>query len=328
MAEFLMGTLTDIVTLQNDGTTDDKLYQDIVEFQKQTNPILEEMILVQCNSKTVHKATVRTALPEIAWRMLNRGVLPTKSGKSQVTFSCGVVEALAQIDELELKYYDFNNAYRLSENQAHQISMNNKMAQTIFYGDEKINPAEFTGLGAFYYSPDPDKCRAADYVIDAGGTGSSLTSLYLVVWSDKTICGIFPEGSRAGFEYRDNGRVKSFDDRGGELYVYESQYNWNMGLAVRDYRYAVRICNIDSANMNASFLDKLIDAYYRIENVSMGKAAIYCNRQTNAALTKLAQGKSNVNLSVELFGGKPVVQFYGIPIRMSDGILNTEERIV
>ena len=327
MAGFIQGTLTDIVALTNGGA-DRRLYQDIVEFQKQTNPILEELVLTQCNNKTVHKATVRTALPEIAWRMLNRGVVPTKSGKAQVTFSCGVVEALAQIDELELKYYDFDNMYRLQENRAHQIAMNNKMAQTLFYGNEKVNPAGFTGLGAYYFSKDPAKCKAADYVIDAGGTGNNLTSLYMVVWSTNTICGIYPEDTVAGFEYIDNGRQKSYDDKGGELYVYESQYRWNLGLAVRDYRYAVRICNIDTSAIDSGFIDRMIDAYYRIENVNAGKAAIYCNRQTNAALTKIAQGKSNVNLTVESFGGKPVVQFYGMPIRMSDGILNTEEQVV
>ncbi|MDR3349762.1 MAG: hypothetical protein LBO03_09265 [Acidaminococcales bacterium] len=323
MPEFLKGTITDIGIAQNV----DKLHRDIIEFQKQTNPILEEMVLQQCNSGTVHKAALRTALPAVAWRMLNKGIKPGKSGKRQETFTCGQMMAMAQIDEDEV-VLNGGDEYRLAENRAFQIQMNNTMARTLFYGDEKVNPAGFTGLGAYYYSLVKANCEAADYVFDAGGTGSSLTSLWFVVWDAATIHGIFPQNTKAGFEYRDNGRVKAYDDAGAEYYVLEAQYKWYLGLAVKDYRYASRVANIDVTAANAGFLDLLIAAYNRLENVSLGKAAIYCNRSVKTLLDKLAQSKANVNLSVETYAGKPTTQFWGIPVRVCDGILNAESQVV
>ena len=322
MSEFLRGTITDIGIQQGA----DALYKNIIEFQKETNPILEELVLQNCNSGTVHKSTVRTALPEVAWRMLNKGVSPSKSGRGQQSFTCGQMMALAQLDEDEV-VLNGGDEYRLSENRAFQIQMNNVMAKTLFYGDEKVNPAGFTGLGAYYYSTNKAKCKAADYVLSAGGTGSALTSLWFVFWDTTTIHGIFPQNTTAGFEYRDNGRVKVRDDEGKEYYALESQYKWYLGLAVKDYRYAVRVADIDTTAANANFISLLIDAYNRIDNPSLGKGAIYCNRKVKTLLDQLAQSKTNVNLTVETYAGKPTTQFWGVPVRVSDAILNTESAL-
>jgi hypothetical protein len=323
MPEFLKGTITDIGIAQGA----DKIHRDIIEFQKQTNPILEEMVLQQCNSGQVHKVSLRTALPAVAWRMLNRGVKPSKAGVRQQTFTCGQMAALAQLDEDEVTL-NGGDEYRLSLNRAFQIQMNNTMAKTLFYGDEVTNPAGFTGLGAYYYGLSKPACEAADYVFDAGGTGASLTSLWFVVWDTATIHGIFPQNTKAGFEYRDNGRVKVYDAESAEYYALESQYKWYLGLAVKDFRYASRVANIDVTAANPGFLNLLIEAYNRIENVSLGRAAIYCNRSVKTLLDKLAQNKANVNLTVETYAGKPTTQFWGIPVRVCDGILSAESQVV
>lgn len=324
---YVRGTLSDLI-LNSGWSERDK---QVVEMFKQRNDILEDLIMVQCNSKTVHKANVRMAVPDIAWRMMNRGIKASKGGKKQITFTCGAVESHSEVDERELIYgepgSESNSQYRLDESAVHRIAMANKMATTLFYGDEKVNPAGFTGLGAYYYSLDKTKCAAADYVIDAGGTGTNLTSLYLVVWDPTTIHGIFPEGTKAGFEYRDNGRIQIVDaENGGTYWGYQSQYNWDFGVAVRDYRYGVRIANIDVTKANEGFLDLLIEAYNRIEGFE-GKAAIYGNRSVKTLIDKLASNKSNLCLKVEEYHGKPTTQFWGIPIRRVDAILNTEERV-
>ena len=325
---YVRGTVSDLMLSAGYSETDKK----IIEMQKQTNQILEDILLVQCNNKTVHKSPVRTALPDVAWRMLNRGVPKAKSGRKIETFTCGALETHAEVDEKELIYgepgSEANSQYRLDEGKAFQISMNNKMASTLFYGDEKINPAGFTGLGAYYYSLDKDKCSAADYIIDAGGKGNNLTSIYMMVWDSGTIHGLFPEGTSAGFKYKDNGRVQLLDDKKDSYWGYQSQYNWDLGLAVRDHRYCVRIANIDLTKPNADFLNLLIDAYGRIEDIGAGKAAIYTNRSVHTLINKLAANKANLALSLKEYNGKHIPEFWGIPIRRVDAILNTEEQIV
>ncbi|MDT8902189.1 major capsid protein [Anaeroselena agilis] len=326
---------TNFATYQDFATRQgfDKTIQKIIEMQSQTNRILDDMIVTEANEKSAHMTTVRTKLPEVAWRMINRGVTPGISGTSQITFTSGGMEALAKVDERLLEKNggvnsERGNEWRLGENQAHQQAMNKEMALTLFYGDEKINPAKFTGLGAYYYSPDIAKCEAAEYVIDCGGAGNALTSIYIVVWGQNQIHGFYPEGTPAGFRYRDNGRVKAYDDQNKEFWAYESQYNWDLGLSVRDYRYGVRLCNIDLATITAdNFINYLIDAYNRVEDIDAGKAAIYLNRKAMTKIDQLAQNKANVNLTIDTFAGKKITHFWGVPFRRCDAILNTESEL-
>lgn len=326
---YLRGTISDL--LLNGGYSE--IDKKVIEMFSQQNQILDDLMLVQCNNKTVHKSMVRTALPEVAWRMLNRGIQATKSGKKQESFTCGALEAHSEVDEKELVYgepgSESNSQYRLDEGIAHQMAMNNQMATTLFYGDEKINPAGFTGLGAYYYSLDKAKCSASEYVIDAGGVGNNLTSMYFVVWSPTTIHGIFPEGTSAGFKYRDNGRINIQDlENKGSYWGYQAQYNWDLGLTVRDHRYAVRVANIDLTQPNEKFLDHMIEAYNRLQDIGTGKPALYTNRSGKTLLDKLAANKKNVMLNIETYHGKPTTQFWEIPVRRVDAILNTEQQVV
>jgi len=319
------GTLQDFAARQGF----DKTIAKIVEMQAATNEILDDMVFTKANAKTAHECSLRTALPAVAWRMMNRGVKPGKSGTKQATFTTGGMEALAKVDEREYNLNGKDDEWRLGENEAHQQAMNKEMAITLFNGDEKINPAKFTGLGAYYFSPDIAKCEAAEYVIDAQGTGNSLTSIYFTVWGQNSMFGIFPDGTSAGFQYRDNGRVKCYDANDGEFYAMESQYNWDAGLVVRDYRYGVRICNIDLATItDTNLINYLIDAHERIENLSAGKAAIYCSRKMRTKIMQLAQNKANVQLGIDDFGGKKLTHFWGIPFRRCDGLMIPESQLV
>ncbi|MEG2255143.1 MAG: hypothetical protein RSC33_07440, partial [Vagococcus sp.] len=274
---------------------------------------------------------VRTALPPVAWRMINRGTKPGKSQTKQLTFTCGEMEALAQLDEKLCRANGNSAQWRLSENKAYQQSMNKTMATTTFYGDEKVNPAGFTGFGAYYYSLTDADVDAVyrEHIIDGGGTGNKLTSMWIVGWGNDTVHGIFEEGDTAGFKYRDNGRVPVIDANGGKFYAYESQYNWSMGIAVRDPRYIVRIANIDLSDTTATqkLLENMIKGYNLIEDPNNCKLAIYCNRQTMTLIDLLAQAKTNVNLTIDTFNGKKQTHFWGAPFRRSDAILTTESAI-
>lgn len=305
--------------------------QKIIELQTQTNRILDVLPFKQCNEKTQEVALMRAKLPDVAWRVINRGVKPDKSNSKQVSFTCGGLEALAKVDEKLLQINGNDNNWRLSENIAAQEAMNQKMAKTFFYGDEKVNPAGFTGLSAYYYSKtDQDKIWA-DQIIDAGGTGNALTSLWFVGMGYDTVYGIFPEGTSAGFKYRDNGRVKMYDSSGAEFYGYESQYNWDMGLAVRDPRYVVRLANIDTTKLTSSdadtFQEKMIQAYNQIENPDKVRLAIFANRAVMTYLDIIATKKSNVRLTIDEWQGKKITHFWGIPVLRCDAILNTESAI-
>lgn len=306
--------------------------QKIIELQSQTNRILDVLPFKQCNQKQQEVALMRTDLPDVAWRLINRGSKPSKSKSKQVSFTCGGLEALAKVDEKLLQINGNSNDWRLSENIAFQEAMNQKMATTFFYGDEKVNPAGFTGLSAYYYSKANQDKIWADQIIDCGGTGNKLTSLWIVGMGYNTVYGIFPDGTSAGFKYHDNGRTKATDANGGEFYVYESQYNWDMGLAVRDPRYVVRVANINTEALTANdadaFVEKMITAYNQIENPDKVRLAIFANRAVQTYLDILAVKKGNVRLTIDEWQGKKITHFWGAPVLRCDAILNTESQIV
>ncbi|MBQ8920322.1 MAG: hypothetical protein IJ056_09490 [Acidaminococcaceae bacterium] len=314
------------------GANGQKQYQQIIEQQTKTNKILQVLPYHECNDGQRDMATIRAALPEVAWRMINRGTKPVKTQVKQASFTCGELEGFADVDEKLLKQNNNSNEWRLSENAGIQESMNQKMATTFFYGDEKVNPAGFTGLSAYFYSKTNQESIYADQIIDCGGTGDALTSLWIVGFGPLSCYGIFPKGSHAGFTYEDMGRVELKDANGGIFYGYRSKYNWAAGLVVRDPRFIVRLANIDTTKLSANdadaFIEKMIRGYNQIENPDSVSLNIFCNRDVQTYLDILAAKKTNVRLGIDEFAGKKITHFYGVPILRSDAIVNKESAIV
>ena len=307
----------------------------VVNLLAETNQILEDMVWLEGNLPTGHQTTVATGIPEPTWRALYQGVKPTKGTTKQVVDTCGMLEARPQID-IDLARLNGNSAeWRLSEERLHIEGMNQEMAKTLFYGDTRDEPEKFMGLHPRFSSKSADN---GGQIIDAGGDGSSLTSIWLVVWGPNTVHGIFPKGSKAGMQITDNGKQTVTDlVNGGRYDVLESHYKWDCGLSVRDWRYVVRIANIDMddvATFNAAsdsspnLIRLLIQAVETVPEVNLGRPVIYCNRKIRTWLRIMVNEKSNVYLSLDEFGGKKILTFDGIPIKRCDKILTTESRIV
>lgn len=319
-------TLQSIAAAMPGGTANEVAARTAVELQSQVNDIMNVLPLFPCNNGTREEILQRMALPEIAWRMMNKGVKPTKSAMQRASFSCGYAQALSKVDELVWKVNKYSDEYRMSEAKAHQFAMFNKMATTMFYGDEKKNPAGFTGLCAYYYKTGSDVW--GKQVIKAGGSGSALTSIWVVCFGRETVYGIYPEGSKSGgYEYEDMGKQPVTDSDGGELYAYTSKFGWNMGLAVKDPRAVVRLCNIDTTDMNDDLISKLIEAVDQIENPDAGFTAIFCNRKVSTYLRKQVAAKDNMALRVDEFAGHKVTHYDTIPILRCDAITSTESAL-
>lgn len=153
-----------------------------------------------------------------------------------------------------------------------------------------------------------------------------------MVWGENTVHGIFPQGSKAGIEQKDVGKGEAIlvdDDQTptGQYMAYVTQYKWKVGLSVRDWQYVVRVCNIETELESAnSFNHKhLIQAYNKIPNIKAGKAAIYCNKTIKTQIDLAAADSSNrIFTQTKDAFGRPVTEFFGIPIRKVDQILDTE----
>lgn len=303
----------------------------IVELLSQTNEILLDMLWKEGNLPTGERVTVRTGLPTVAWRLLNQGVAPSKSTTAQIDEACGMLEAWSEVDKDLAELNGNTNAFRLSEAQAFIESMNIEMASTLFYGNSGVDPEEFTGLSVRYSSTSAPNGKN---IILAGGTGSDNSSIWLIVWGPNTIYGIFPKGSKAGLVHEDLGlqtvEVTS-GVAGNRMRAYQDRWQWKCGIALRDWRYVVRIANIDISNLvnkssAADLFDLMIKASHRVLNLNLGKPVYYMNR-TCAQMLDI-QGRDDVTtggqLSYDIVEGKRIMSFRGIPIRICDALLETE----
>lgn len=312
--------------LDPDGKT-----SSIVELLSQTNEILQDMVFVEGNLPTGHRMSMRTGLPAAYWRLLNQGVQPSKSATAQVDIQCGTLESWSEVDVELAKLNGNTAAFRLSEAQAFIEAMNQEMASTLIYGNSGLAPEEFNGLAVQYSSL---SAANAQNIISGSGAGSDNTSIYLVCWGQNTVHGVFPKGSKAGLSHMDHGEVTvetSAGIAGTRLRAYQDQWSWKTGLCVKDWRYAVRIANIDVSNLvakssAADITELMIKAYHRIPAMGMGKCAFYMNRTVKQMLDiqRRDDVQSGGSLVYNDVDGKLVPSFRGIPIRTVDAILETE----
>jgi len=320
----------------------------IIELLSQTNEILDDMLVVEGNLPTGHKTTVRTGLPQATWRLLNSGVPNAKSTTAQITDTCGNLETYAVIDK-DIADLNGNTAqFRLSEVKAFLEGMSQQVAATLIYGNQSVNPERFTGFAPRYSTVTAANAATAANVLDAGGTGSTNTSLWITVWGSDTTHATFPKGKITGLQHRDMGEWPVQDASGNTYQAYRDHFKWEIGLVLRDWRYTVRVCNIDVTQLTgvnaANLINLIVRGLYRLPTApgsataiqssdspevraNMGRTVIYCNRIVRTYLDLQAMNKTNVLLQLAQFDGKVVTTFRGIPVRTCDAVLNNEARV-
>ena len=302
-----------------------------IEVLHETNEILQDMTIIEGNLPTGHKHVVRTGLPTPTWRKLYGGVQPTKATRVPVTDTCGMMEAYSECDKALADLNGNTLAFRRDEDKAHVEGMGQEMAATLFYGDEDSSPEEFTGLAPRYNDLSAEN---ADNIINAGGSGSDNTSIWLVLWGPQSCHGIYPKGSQAGLQYTDKGQVtiEDVDGNGGRMEAYRSHYRWDCGIALPNWKDVVRIANIDVSDLNTlantkELITWMIQASERIDNFGKGRAAFYVNRTIREKLRLGIQEKIANNLTWDSVAGKRVMTFDDIPVRRCDALLNEETAV-
>lgn len=313
----------------------------------QTNEMLQDMTFIEGNLPTGHKSTILTGLPVPIWRKLYQGVPPSKATRANVTDSVGMLEARAEVDKKAYQLNGNSAAWRLAQNAPFMESMNQNMAETVIYGDASINPERFTGFAPRYSSLSAGN---GGNIIDAGGTGSNNTSIYLVVWGENTVTGIYPKGSESvGLQHQDLGEIDAFDELNFRYRALADLWTWEAGLVVSDWRYIVRIANINISDLlsgtgtqaptaSTNILKLMIRAQALIPNPGMGRAAFYGNRTVKSMMSVAALDRSQNALSIQASANQygnlrpgsvqQDTMFFGTPIRTVDRILNTEARVV
>ena len=304
----------------------------IAEVLSQTNEILDDAVFVQGNLPTGHRVTIRTGLPPVYWRANNAGVPRSKSTTAQVDESCGMLEAYAAIDKDEAELNGTSAELRFTEETAFIESMGQQQANTMFYGDPRIDPRQYLGLAA-RYSTISGAANGQNIIDGLNGsvrTGNSFTSIWLVGWGENTVFCTFPKGSKSGLLVEDDGLLTIYDANGNPYKAYQSHYQWKNGLVVKDWRYAVRIANIDVTALttetgSADIIKLMSRAMDRLPSQGMCRPSFYMNRTVYSMLRIQALNKSQNALSVESglnqFGqASKWLDFQGVPVRKVDAL--------
>jgi hypothetical protein len=211
--------------------------------------------------------------------------------------------------------------------------MNQEMASTLFYGNSATAPEEFTGLSARYSSLSAEN---GVNIINSGGSDTDLMSMWLIVWGANTVAGIFPKGSQAGLAHFDHGEVTvetTAGIAGTRMRAYQDQWQWKCGIALRDWRYCVRIANMDedaflaTAASGPNLFEHMIKAIHRIPSYGMGRAAFYCNRTVKEFLDLQAISRTNLYVTVGQEEGRMKTMFRGIPVRTCDALHQLESTV-
>ena len=306
----------------------------VAEILSQTNEMLADVTFIEGNLPTGHRSVVRTGLPTVTWRKFYGGVQPDKSTRAQITDSCGMVEAYAEIDKALADLNGNTAAYRAQEATAFLESMSQELQTKILYGNVFAEPETFLGMSPRY---NDKSAQNADNIIDAGGIGTDNASIWLICWSPTTIHGIVPKGSTAGIKMQDLGEVtvENADGNGGRMQAYRTHFRMDAGIVVRDWRYGVRICNIDKSlltadlSTGANLPDLMFQAVERLPSLN-GNYAFYMSRDVRTKYRQqLATITKNSTLSTVDVGGVKSMAFQDeIPIRRVDKLAADEARVV
>lgn len=323
----------------------------IAEMLSQCNEVLKDMIWREGNLPLGHKTTVRVGLPQGVWRGANQGVPSSKSLTAQFQDSIGELVDYSIVDKSLAELNGNVAKFRYSEDMAHLEGLSQQIASGIFYLNEATTPTAFTGLGPRFNTVNTSTAKNAVNVLDGGGTASANASIWLVGWGDNTCFGIFPKGSKAGLDYQDKGDVvPAYDSSGNRFEAYTSYFVQKLGICVKDWRYVVRICNLDTTTaglqgatppdlfaLMSRAVVRLPTASRRLSGITESDApddpvpgiapAWYCNRTVREYMDIQAIRDKNVLLSPKDYAGEPVMMFRDVPIRVVDALTNSEARL-
>jgi hypothetical protein len=317
---------------------------EVAEVLNRLSPVARNAFTVEANKGTQHQHSIRTGLPAVTWGRLYQGIPQSKSTRANVVDTTGFVEGLSTVDVRLLDISPNPAATRMAEAEAFLESLRQEVESQFFYGDVATAPEKIKGLASRYNATGGG--GAGNQIVKAGGTGSDNTSVWFTTWSENATHLIHPQGTKMGIDRQDKGEQRVYDANNNPYYVKEELFRWHIGVAVRDWRYNARIANIDVSDLIAGTVDIykfMRSAFYKLQGVYAtalrngdgsingnasveGRSVIYMNRTVLEALDATGTNSSNGALMLRPMDleGRTVQSYRGIPIEITDAILNTE----
>jgi hypothetical protein len=261
-------------------------------------------------------------------------VTPTVATVAQSVEACGIMQALVEVEKLLAEVGGNPKAVLAEQIQPHIEGMGQEFTGTLFYGNSATAVKEFNGLAVRYAATSGN---TGQNIVLGGGAGADNSSIWLVGWGLNKVYGIYPKGTVAGLKSEYVGEETAEVATGlgtARSRVYRHWFTWKCGIALEDWRYVVRIPNIDISNLvakssAADLFDLMIKASHRIPDLDACKPVFYMNRTVFQMLD--IQSRDDVQtggqLKYEEVGGKRLMSFRGIPVRICDQLTEAESLV-
>jgi len=291
----------------------------IIELMRLTNEMLMDVPAYEANNGVINTTLQRNIGPMGSHRIYNQGVKKAATQTTLIRDRIAVLGAESVVDATMLEHSGNIAAARQSEAFGIIKGMGLTQAQTLIYGDEN-KPDEFAGLMA-------RRNALGANVINAGGTGNNLTSIYLVAVGPDLFHLIYPKGSSSvGVTREDEGRVTVQDAAGNDYRAYREFFQAQYGLVIRAPDAVKRICNIPANMTGEALIDIILDARHRMP-VGAATYAMYSNVEPLIKIDKAARDKGNVVYTAKDPWGQDITHVRDIRCRRMDVILNTESQV-
>ena len=288
--------------------------------------ILSEAPWMPSNDTWTNKTTRRASLPTGSRRRLNQRIAASVSRTTEIMDVMENLEDYADVDAAIVDSMPSPAMFRSGEVDAFTEGLGQTIVSDILYGDSDADPDSMHGLSA--------RMEALDgrFVIGEGGTGSDVTSIYIVNWDPNSCHLIYPKNMSAnlGIQHTDKGQITS-ETTAGLMEIYRDHFVIKCGMVVRDPRAIARLANIESAGASNTFDEDNLIALLNNMNTGPG-TRIYCNETILTQMQIRLKDKNNVNYTADGgdgLSGMPPIRFNGVPIRKIDReiLVNTEAAI-
>ena len=323
----------------------------IAEMLSQSIALTKDLYMVASSEMFGHEFAFRTSIPAGSWRQINQGVPYSKSTTAKSRIGLGTLEDYSQVDRLLAEGSGDIVGFRESEDVAFLEGMGQTIEQTAWYGNTAVNPAQFMGLSTFYNTVNTATAQNGANVIDGAGTGNSNASIWLLCHGARTFTGLYPRNTKAGLSMEDKSdTTPAFDSLGNRFEAYTSWFRQMIAVLPVDWRYSARIANLDVTNAGLAgpnaydifaglrqlmLLPPTLTATTSGITVSDApgepapgiRPVIYSNRTVRHWADVQAMRDRNVLLTVDDYAGKTTMGVNGIPWKVSDQLLTTENRV-
>jgi hypothetical protein len=297
----------------------------IIETMSLENTMLLELPASEANDGAVHTGLQRVSYPGGQHRVYDRGVKTASSQTVPFRDWITMLECYSKVDSAKAAHSGNPASLYNSEGMAFLMGMALDQGSDLIYGNTNANPAEINGLATRLGKLDA-------HCVDAGlgGTGDSLTSIYLVAAGPKAVHLIYPRGSGSvGVKREDKGIQTVSDGNGGEYEAHVDHFVAEYGLTVEHPDAVIRIANIPATldrDQRAALVEKVLKMQMNLTK-GIVNTVLFANKAMTYEFQRAAREQEYVVFPEKDPWGNPVMMVNGLRMRRMDAILSAESAV-